>query len=344
MVLNTRSDPPRWTPAQAWDWRRLRPWIVGTNFIPSTACNSTEMWQTATFDPVTMRRELGWAADIGLNAIRVFIQYVVWKDDAAGLKQRFNTLLDMAGAMGMSVMPVLFDDCVFGWPHQLDPFLGPQREPVPGMILPSWTPSPGRLLGASLEERPRLKQYVQDFVSTYRGAEAILAWDLFNEPLDATGVGTPEFLSQAFDWAREAGNVQPLTVCFHIPDGPNNGVIFDKSDVISFHGYLPLDKLRARIAMLKGFGRPVICTEWMARSLGGNYETDLPLFKTEGVDCFQWGLVNGRTQCQYDWRSLPGGEADSVNGWFHDIFHPDGTPYRKREIDAIRAATERRVM
>jgi hypothetical protein len=25
--------------------------------------------------------------------------------------------------------------------------------------------------------------------------------------------------------------------------------------------------------------------------------------------------------------------------WFHDLFHKDGTPYRQREIDIIRALT-----
>jgi hypothetical protein len=25
--------------------------------------------------------------------------------------------------------------------------------------------------------------------------------------------------------------------------------------------------------------------------------------------------------------------------WFHDVFHPDGTPYRQREADIIRNLT-----
>jgi hypothetical protein len=29
------------------------------------------MWQAATFDPKTIDRELGWAAEMGMNTIRV---------------------------------------------------------------------------------------------------------------------------------------------------------------------------------------------------------------------------------------------------------------------------------
>lgn len=332
-------SPPRWTRDEAWDWYNTQPWIVGTNFIPSTACNTTEMWQAESFDADSMRRELGWAAGIGLNSIRVMLQYIVWKDDPAGMKARFNQLLEMAAGLGISVMPVLFDDCVFGWPRQLDPFLGKQREPVPGMILPSWTPSPGRLLGVDPGERPMLKQYVQDFIDSYRANASILGWDLFNEPLGETSTGTPEFLSNCFDWAREAGNAQPLTIGYYTNFEPNNKVLFEKSDLISFHGYMPLEKLKSRIDLLKGYGRPILCTEWMARPLGSQYATDLPMFLDKRVGCYQWGLVNGRTQGQYNWRDLPGAVPDPVHGWFHDIFHANGQPYRQDEIDAIKRMT-----
>lgn len=328
--------PPRWTLEQANAWYARQPWLVGTNYIPSTACNSTEMWQADTFDPITIDRELGWAQDLGFNTIRVFLQYIVWKDDAAGLKQRFEQLLEICSRHGISVMPVLFDDCVFGWPRQLEPFLGRQREPIPGMILPSWTPCPGRFLGSDPDERPGLRAYVQDFVSTYGQDERVVVWDLFNEPLDAVSVGTPEFLRRAFGWAREVGASQPLTVCVYNNFEGNNRVILEESDIISFHGYLETPKLIERIEWLKSYGRPVLCTEWMARSLGGSYEVQLPLFKSEGVGCYQWGLVNGRTQCQFSWLNLPGDQPDPVHGWFHDIFYPDGRPYQPEENNLIR--------
>jgi hypothetical protein len=39
----------------------------------------------------------------------------------------------------------------------------------------------------------------------------------------------------------------------------------------------------------------------MARLQGSRWDTDLPLFQQEAVGCYSWGLVNGRTQCQFAW-------------------------------------------
>jgi len=113
-------------------------------------------------------------------------------------------------------------------------------------------------------------------------------------------------------------------------------VILAESDVISFHIYGPLENLKRRIGQMKRHGRPVICTEWMARPRGSRFDTDLPVFKQEHVGCYQWGLVNGRTQAQFPWWNKPGGQVDPKFGWFHDILHKDGTSYRPDEIETIR--------
>ena len=41
--------PKRWSEEQAWQWYNKRPWIVGFNFVTSTAVNDLEMWQADTF-------------------------------------------------------------------------------------------------------------------------------------------------------------------------------------------------------------------------------------------------------------------------------------------------------
>ncbi|HET6862386.1 MAG TPA: hypothetical protein VFH91_05045, partial [Pyrinomonadaceae bacterium] len=43
------SAPARkWTEAQANNWYRNQPWLVGSNYIPATAINELEMWQADT--------------------------------------------------------------------------------------------------------------------------------------------------------------------------------------------------------------------------------------------------------------------------------------------------------
>jgi hypothetical protein len=136
--MGANPAPGQWSEQKAAEWYDKQPWLFGFNFVPSTAANDTEMWQNETFDPATIDRELAWAEGLGYNSCRVFVQYIVWKADPAGFKQRFTKLLEIADKHQLRVMPVLFDDCAFGDPPQYDPYLGKQREPTPGMILPSW--------------------------------------------------------------------------------------------------------------------------------------------------------------------------------------------------------------
>lgn len=207
---------------------------------------STVPWS---FDPKTIDRELGWAGKLGFNTTRCFIQYLVWKHDPEGLKKRLAQFLAIAERHGITVMPVLFDDCAFGEPRQLDPYLGKQRDPIPGMIAPSWTPSPGRKLGTSAEERPRLEQYVGDLVGTFREDPRIIAWDLVNEPMNVARVGTPELLRELSSRARAARPTQPLTVGVWNGDAAINEVVLARSDIVSFHRYGPRHAMQAAISI-----------------------------------------------------------------------------------------------
>jgi endo-1,4-beta-mannosidase len=90
-MMNTR-----WTPERAWGWYYQQPWLVGCNFIPSTAINQLEMWQAETFDPETITRELGWARGLGFNTARVYLHDLAWLVDAEGFKQRVAYFLDLA--------------------------------------------------------------------------------------------------------------------------------------------------------------------------------------------------------------------------------------------------------
>lgn len=323
------SGPARWSPKRAWDWYKTRPWIVGFNFVPSTACNTTELWSQETFDAATIDRELGMGAGLGFNSCRVFVQYLVWKHDPQGLKKRMDRFLSIADRHGLTTTLVLFDDCCFGEPRQTEPYPGRQREPIPGMILPSWTPSPGLKAVTDRSVWPDLEKYVKDLVVTFGRDRRVLMWDLYNEAGNS-GMGRKSrpLVEAAFAWARQAGPEQPLTSCW-LAEG--------LSDVVSFHAYTDCNGLRKEIARAKGEKRPVINTEWMARPRGSKWETDLPLFKEQGVGCYNWGLVNGRTQCQFAWSDKPGTAEPKL--WFHDLFRKDGTPYDPAEHDVIRRVT-----
>ena len=100
LVLTTAAraaqEPGPWPTERANAWYAQQPWLVGCNFLPSTAVNDVEMWQADSFDAATIERELGWARDLGFNSVRVFLNFVVWEADADGLKQRFDRFLAIA--------------------------------------------------------------------------------------------------------------------------------------------------------------------------------------------------------------------------------------------------------
>ncbi len=334
-VSSALSPMARWMPERARAWYEACAWPCGFNYLPATAVNSTEMWQAETFDPATIERELGWAREIGFNACRVFIQYLVWDADGDAFLSRFDRFLDIAARHGLSALPILFDDCAFAGK---EPHLGPQDPPAPGIHNSGWTASPGRARVLNRSCRPRLREYVQNVIGRFANDDRVLAWDVYNEPGNG-GMGDKSLplLHTAFAWAREIGPSQPLTAGVwntHADFAAMNEALLALSDVTSYHDYDAREKSEKRLAELQKLGRPLLCTEWMRRGFGSHFDSHLPLFRRERAACWFWGLVNGRTQTHYPWGSLPG--APAPERWFHDLLASDGTPHDETEIALIR--------
>lgn len=186
-ALATAADsaPGRWPAERAWQWYEAQPWLIGFNYIPATAINTTEMWQADTFDPKTIDAELALAKQNGFNCARVFLQYLVWEGDPAGLKDRMAQFLAIADRHGMRTLFILFDICNFS-PYP-DPFLGKQPEPIPGKYAHAWTPSPGPKRAHDRAAWPKLEQYVKDVVGAFARDKRVLAWETWNEPLEDRG-------------------------------------------------------------------------------------------------------------------------------------------------------------
>ncbi|MCY3023047.1 MAG: cellulase family glycosylhydrolase [Planctomycetota bacterium] len=322
--------PAPWPAERAREWSDKQPWLVGCNFLPSTAVNDVEMWQKDTFDPATADKELAWAQKIGFNSVRVFLNYVVWKDDPEGFKKRFEQFLAIAAKHGISTMPIFFDDCAFAGK---EPKVGKQDDPVPGVHNSGWVPSPGKSLVMNRDAWPDLEKFVKDVVGAFGKDARVVVWDLYNEPgNEGMGNKSLPLVEAAFAWAREVRPAQPLTVGLWggLPDLNRRQI--ELSDIISFHNYGDKAALERQIAELKKHGRPVLCTEWMRRP-ASLFASHMPVFKAERVGCYNWGLVNGRTQTHFPWGSPKGAPEPKV--WFHDLLRRDGTPFNPQEIQTI---------
>ena len=350
----TAAAGQRWTEAEPEAWYAAQPWPVGANFLPSTAINELEMWQADTFDPVTIDRELGWAEGIGMNTMRVFLHNLLWEQDPKGFEKRIDTFLTIAARHHIRPVFVLFDSCWEPFPK-----LGPQHPPIPGVHNSGWVQAPGSAVLADPAQYPRLENYTKGVVGAFANDKRILAWDLWNEPDNGNdssyAKGEPKnkneiilgLLPQVFVWARSVHPTQPLTSGLWHGDWtsvdtmpPLAKIQVEESDVISFHNYGWPEEFEQKITQLQQFHRPVICTEYMARGAGSLFDTVLPVAHKYRVGAINWGLVAGKSQTYLPWDSWQHPYVDhQPTIWFHDVFHPDGTPYRQREAEIIRSLT-----
>ncbi|WP_025560270.1 cellulase family glycosylhydrolase [Sphingomonas sp. UNC305MFCol5.2] len=344
------SARDQWTKAQANGFHAKQPWLVGANYTPASAINQLEMWQAETWDPATIDKELAWAESIGMNTMRVFLHNLLWENDPEGLKRRMDEFLVIAAKHKIRPLFVLFDSC---WDP--DPVAGPQRPPIPGVHNSGWVQSPGAARLKDASQYDKFESYVKGVVGHFAGDQRILGWDLWNEPNNGGGGNykpTPDkkeyvarLLPRIFTWARSVDPTQPLTSGVWIGDHWDDQTKLDavektqiaQSDILSFHDYNWPEKFDERAKQMLSYGRPVWCTEYMARGNGSTFDGSLPIAKKYNIAMFNWGFVDGKTQTRLPWDSWKKPYTwDEPTIWFHEVFRADGKPYRQAEVDLIR--------
>jgi hypothetical protein len=342
------AEQSPWSPDRANRWYQAQGWLVGANYITSNAINQLEMFQADTFDPRRIDTELGWAQLHGLNTVRVFLHDQLWAQDHRGFQSRLAQFVSIAARHRIKPLFVFFDSC---W----DPFPKPgrQRAPKPGIHNSGWVQSPGAEHLDDLDYRRNLLDYVTGVLNQFRTDDRVLGWDLWNEPdnpareyrkverkdkLDRVA----DLLSLAFGWARSVDPSQPLTS--GVWDGQWGdplqrseiaNIQLDNSDVVTFHCYGEPAGFEARITELSPSGRPILCTEYLARTLGSTIDGVLPIAKRHNVGAINWGLVAGKTQTYIPWDSWERPYTTAPKVWFADLLQPDGRPYRDNEIQTI---------
>lgn len=350
LVATPAAAREQWTKADADKWYSQQSWLVGSNYAPANAINQLEMWQPETFDPATIDKELGWAQLIGMNTMRVFLHNMLWERDPEGLKQRMNVFLEIAAKHKIKPLFVLFDSC---WDP--NPVYGPQHPPIPGVHNSGWVQAPGAARLADASQYDKLEGYVKGVVGAFANDKRILGWDVWNEPNNGGGGNykpTPDkkelvarLLPQVFAWARSVNPTQPLTSGVWIGQHWDDMSTLDavektqvtQSDVITFHDYGWPEQFERRARQMLSYGRPVICTEYMARGNGSTFDGSLPIGKRLNIGMMNWGFVDGKTQTRLPWDSWKKPYTlEEPTIWFHEVFRGDGTPYRQAEVDLIR--------
>jgi hypothetical protein len=349
----TQHDPEllyRWSSEKANAWYNKHGWTVGCNYIPHNAINQLEMWQAETFDPFTIEKELNWAKGLGFNTVRVFLHHLVWEHDSEGFLQRIDRFLEIAHNCGIKTMLVLFDAV---W----DPFpkIGKQPEPRHNVHNSGWVQSPGYDVLNDTSRYNDLQSYVHGIVSHFKDDERVLMWDLFNEPDNMNDSSYKDdnyaahkaelsmsLLKKTINWVRSIDPIQPITMAPWQYDWSDtskltalDNYMFTHSDIISFHCYEDKKGVEKRILDLKRYGRPMMCTEYMARPFKSTFKDILPILKKHNVGAYNWGFVAGKSQTHCPWDSWNTKYENEPELWFHDVFRPDGQPYDEKEVQYI---------
>jgi hypothetical protein len=342
----------RWDESKASQYMQKFGEVKGCNYVPSDGSSILHLPNEE-----LIRRELGWARDVvGLNSVRVWIGLAEYQIDQEGVMKNFDSFLQICNENQIKVLPVLSIQQVLDPDYDLE--APDANEPVmnfyPSVHGGGWR-YPGRLhwtccepegsispktLAAWTKTRPAAEQFVRSVLNRYARDERIILWDLYNEaPKAARPV-----VELIFQWAREANPSQPLSVCWQG---------HDLSDVITFHtytrpGYETANRnssgwdFLTELDWARAWGRPMLCTEWLARPFGNTIEAILPFFERYHIGWYVWGLCAvGPAQYQFPW-DWPMGSPPPEK-WFHCLLYPDGTPYSAEEILLIRDFKYRQV-
>ena len=291
-------------------------WIRGANYTPSYAANDVVFWRD--FDPEVVERELGLARRLGLNVIRVFLQYVVFEHDPELFLARFDTFLDLCDANELLAMPVLFDSC-FG----MEPSLENSAD---------WVANPGFRRLAE-EYRPGLADYLVGVVGRHSTDERIVLWDLMNEPEQ-----TPEYseaegrarIEGFVDWVarrvRELDRVHPRTIG---TSGRLKGMRgrAHLQEVLGLHSYDGEPEfsilLRDALDLGRELGKPVLLTEFVRPDRGQDFTVAFRALDDVPMGWCFWELVDSRIRFEAG----------------RGLIYTDGSTFDREAVAAVRGVS-----
>ena len=229
--------------------------LRGAIYWPARAYNHYQVWTE--YNREEIERDLSYAADLNLDALRVVVGWEFWRDHPGKFRRAFDHLLSTASDRSVSILPVLFES------------IG--AEPVPKNfadddVLTAFavkSPSLKVVENESLWNGPR--KFVEWFTKRYGGRDALLALEIMNEPGDLKP--RVAFCRAMLRAARGADSTVPLTMgCKDF--GYNRQYADPELDVYQFHYNLPKTaadmerKLREAERVAADAGKPIWLTEW----------------------------------------------------------------------------------
>ncbi len=212
--------------------------IKGINYYPQST-----PWDTFgdTFNSTTISKDFEIIKNAGLNTIRIFVQYNDFgKAQVKPEKlEKLKKLLDIATDKDLKVMITLFD--FYGDYSVLD-----------------WTMN---------------LKHIEKIVSSFKNHQAILAWDVKNEPdLDFKSRGKKNvmaWLNTMIDGIKRIDKMHAVTIGWAKHNSAY--LLKEKVDFVSFHYYEDIDDFKTTYLKMKNdiSDKPIVLGEFGNSSYGG---------------------------------------------------------------------------
>ena len=212
--------------------------IKGINYYPQAT-----PWNMYgdNFDATIIKKDFSILKKAGLNTVRLFVPYVDFGKAAVKKEkiEKLRTVLDLAKKQNLKVVLTLFD--FYGNYDVLD-----------------WT----------LNHR-----HAEIIVENFKNHDAILAWDIKNEPdLDFNSRGKESvkaWLKYMIILVKSIDKKHPVTIGWSNTESAT--ILMDKLDVISFHYYEDVENFENDYTVLRNKikDKPIILQEFGLSSYGG---------------------------------------------------------------------------
>jgi hypothetical protein len=307
--------------------------VRGAIYLPARAFNFYQQW--ADYDHEVVERDLGYATEVNLNAIRTWACYEFWAEDPEAHGERLDHFLTAADDRDLTVLLSLFDFA------GQEPTQKRLHDTDPRTATGTQSPSTAVMKNESRWDGPR--EYVRWVMDRYRDDDRLLALEVMNEP--GWQPHSQKFARDMFQTMTDERGSVPLTV--GSTSMANNVDYLDwGTDAFQFHYNFAenratyADMLRSNRTVADELDGPVWLSEWQrVRDSTGfaaeppddqkspDYASLAPVIHEMGFGNFFWSLM---VQPAFT-------PAQRKHGVINGLFHEDGAVWNLNDARAIKA-------
>ncbi|MDS0298588.1 cellulase family glycosylhydrolase [Halogeometricum sp. S1BR25-6] len=307
--------------------------VRGAIYIPARAFNFYQMWRD--YDSEIADRDLGYAEQVNLNAIRTWGSYEFWKEEPEAFFEAFEDFVSTADDHGIRVLIGLFE----GIGNQ------PTRQNLEdeNLMTATGVASPSNQVLNNRDRWENTREFTRQFMERYADDDRLLAIEVMNEP--GWNSRRVTFSKAMYETMWEMRGSVPLTI--GATSMAKNAKYADWNlDLFQFHYNFPTsqeefrDALRQVVTLDDNMDEPVMLTEWQRVRSGAGFHTAppreqrtpdyasmAPIITEMGVGNFFWSLM---VQPAYFSSQR---EVGILNG----LFHEDGAVWSLEDARAIKA-------